>query len=334
MAGTTDHRAAPARSIAARLALGVLAVAAATGVSAQTWPGKPVRVIIPWATGGSTDALGRIVVQRLSETLGQPFVVENRAGAAGTIGTALASKAAPDGYTMLVGTNSTFVMAPFLYKDLGYDNDKALAPVMLISRSPQAITVHPSVPVKTLREFIEFARKRPGQVNFSSAGNGATSHMATEMLRNAAKLDMVHIPYKGGGPSFQALLSGETALSFVDVITVLEQARAGRVRVLALSSLQRSPLLPDVPTASEAGLPGFDTHTSFAAFMPAGTPREIVNRLNAALAKVLAEPATRDRLVQLGMEIVAGSPEEFVAYQKREADKWGRVVRENKITIE
>ncbi len=307
---------------------------AAAPVAAQSWPAKPVRVIIPWATGGSTDALGRILAARLSETLGQPFVVENRAGAAGTIGTAMAAKAPPDGYTMLMGTNSTFVLAPFLYKDLGYDNDRSLAPVMLIARSPQAITVHPSLPVKSLRELIEFVRKRPGQVNFSSAGSGATSHMATEMLRNAAKLDMTHIPYKGGGPSFQALLSGETALSFVDVITVLEQARAGRVRVLAISSLQRSPLLPEVPTASEAGLPGFDTHTSFAAFMPAGTPREVVTRLNAALVKVMAEPATRERLVQLGLEIAATTPEELVAYQKRESEKWGRVVRENRITID
>jgi tripartite-type tricarboxylate transporter receptor subunit TctC len=190
------------------------------------------------------------------------------------------------------------------------------------------------VPVKTLREFVEFTRKRPGQVNFSSAGNGATSHMSTEMFRNAAKLDMVHIPYKGGGPSFQALLSGETALSFVDLITVLEQAKAGKVRVLAITSNQRSPLMPDVPTASEAGLPGFDTHTSFAAFMPAGTPREIVNRLNAAMAKVLAEPAMRERMIQLGMEVAAGSPEDFTAYQKVEAAKWGRLVRENRITIE
>jgi len=188
--------------------------------------------------------------------------------------------------------------------------------------------------VKNLREFIEFTRKRPGQVNYSSAGNGATSHMSTEMFRNAAKLDMVHIPYKGGGPSFLALLSGETALSFVDVITVLEQARAGRVRVLAITSSQRSPLLPDVPTANEAGLVGFDTHTSFAVFMPAGAPREIVNRLNGALVKVLAEPAMRDRLIQLGMEVAATSPEEFSAYQKRESEKWGRLVRENRITIE
>ncbi|MBC7781640.1 MAG: tripartite tricarboxylate transporter substrate binding protein [Proteobacteria bacterium] len=312
----------------------LLCTLAAGGVHAQAWPAKPVRVIIPWATGGSTDSLGRIIVQRLSETLGQPFVVENRAGAAGTIGHALAAKAAPDGYTMLIGTNSTFVMAPHLYKDLGYDNDKSLAPVMLIARSPQTIAVHPSVPVKTLREFVEFTRKRPGQVNFSSAGNGATSHMSTEMFRNVAKLEMVHIPYKGGGPSFLALLSGETALSFVDVITVLEQAKAGRVRVLAITSGQRSPLMPEVPTASEAGLPGFDTHTSFAVFMPAGTPREIVVRLNGALVKVLAEPAMRERLIQQGMEIVASSPEEFAAYQKRESEKWGRVVRENRITIE
>jgi len=312
----------------------LIGIAAAAGAQTPAWPSKPVRVIIPWATGGSTDTLGRILVQRLSEQLGQPFVVENRAGAAGTIGTALAAKSAPDGYTLLIGTNSTFVMAPFLYKELGYDNEKSLAPVMLIARSPQAITVHASVPVKSLREFIEFARKRPGQVNYSSAGNGATSHMSTEMFRNAARLEMVHIPYKGGGPSFQALLSGETALSFVDVITVLEQARAGRVRVLAITSSQRSPLLPEVPTANEAGLAGFDTHTSFAVFMPAGAPREIVSRLNGALVKVLGEPATRDRLVQLGMEIAATSPEEFSVYQRRESEKWGRLVRENRITIE
>lgn len=327
--------AALAALMAGGAAPGLAQVQLQPGAQTQaTWPAKPVRVVIPWATGGSTDALGRILAQRLGDAFGQTFVVENRAGAAGTIGTAAVSKMAPDGYTMLIGTNSTFVMAPHLYKDLGYDNDRALSPVMLIAKAPQAITIHPSVPARTLREFIAFARARPGQVNYSSAGNGATSHMSTEMLRNVAKIDIVHIPYKGGGPSFQALLGGETALSFVDFITVIQQAKAGRVRVLAITGEQRSPLMPEVPTAGEAGLPGFDTHTSFAAFMPAGTPREVIGRLNAALSKALAEPSMRERMLQLGMDVVASSPEEFTAYQRRESEKWSRLIRENQIRIE
>jgi tripartite-type tricarboxylate transporter receptor subunit TctC len=293
-----------------------------------------VRVVVPWAAGGSTDAVTRIVMHRLGEVLAQAFVVENRPGAAGTIGAAFVAKQPPDGYTLLSTTNSTFVLAPLLYKDLPYDTDKAFAPVMLMTLNPQVITIHPSVPAKSLRDFIEFVRKRPGQLNYSSAGAGTTSHMSTEMLRFVAKLDMVHVPYKGGAPSFQALLSGETALSFVDVITVLPAIKAGRLRALAITSERRFPLLPDVPTVKEAGLADFHTHTSFAMFTPAGVSRDIVARLHADLVKVLQHADTREKLLTQGMEVVGSTPEELVAYMRRETERWARVVREQKIRVE
>lgn len=311
---------------------GLLAMPAAA--QAQDYPNKTVRLIVPWAAGGSTDSIGRILAQKLADYTGQQWIVDNRGGATGTIGHALAAKAAPDGYTLLIGTNSTFAIAPHLYKNIQYDNDTAFAPISLVAVNPQILTVHASLPVKTARDLIGLARSRPGQIAFSSAGVGATSHMATELFMNMAKIRMTHVPYKGGGPSFQALISGETALSFVDAITVAPHATAGRVRALATSTLKRTPLMPQVPTVHESGLPDFESVTSFALFAPSGTPRELLARVNREAVRALAASDVRDKLRAQGVDPVGSSPEQLVAYQKQETAKWGKVIREQGIKFE
>ncbi|MBY0269718.1 MAG: tripartite tricarboxylate transporter substrate binding protein [Burkholderiales bacterium] len=303
-------------------------------VFAQEYPNKPVRLIIPWAAGGSTDSIGRILGQKLAEYTGQQWVVDNRGGATGTIGHAFAAKAAPDGYTLLLGTNSTFAIAPHLYKDLQYDSEKAFAPVTLVAISPQILSVHPSLPVKSAKELIALARAQPGKIPFSTAGVGATSHLATELLMNLAKIKMQHIPYKGGGPSANALISGETALSFVDVITALPQAKAGRLRPIATSTARRTPLMQDLPTIAESGLPGFESVTSFGMFAPAGVSREILARVNRESVRALGAADVREKLRAQGIDAVGSTPDELVAHQRQETAKWGKVIREQGIRFE
>lgn len=303
-------------------------------VRAQDYPTKPVKVIVPWAAGGSTDSVGRILANKLSESMGQQFVIDNRPGATGTIGHGIAAKSPADGYTLLIGSNSTFAIAPHLYKNLPYDNDHAFAPVSLLAVSPQILSVHPSVPATDLKSFIALAKARPGQLVFSTAGSGATSHLATELLMMMTGTQMVHVPYKGGGPSAQALLSGETMMSFVDVITCLPFAKSGKLRALATSGARRSPMMPEVPTLDEAGLKGYESSTAFAMFTPAGTPRDIVVKLNRELVRALGNPQVKERLISQGIEPIGSSPEEWVAYEKQETEKWGKVVRTRGIKIE
>jgi len=312
----------------------LLLMAAPFAASAQEYPSKTVRMIIPWAAGGSTDSIGRIVGQKLAEYTGQQWIVDNRGGATGTIGHALASKAPPDGYTLLLGTNSTFAIAPHLYKSIQYDNDTAFAPISLVAISPQILTVHTSLPVKSARDLIVLAKAQPGQIIFSSAGVGATSHMATELFMNMAKIKMTHVPYKGGGPSFQALIGGETALSFVDAITVAPHAKTGRLRALATSTARRTPLMPEVPTVNESGLPGFESVTSFGMFAPAGTSRDIVAKVNRELVRALAANDVKEKLKGQGVDPVGSPPEELVSHQKQETAKWGKVIREQGIKFE
>ena len=302
--------------------------------NAQDYPAKPVRLLIPWAAGGSTDSIGRILAQKLNEYTGQQWIIDNRSGATGTIGHALAAKAPPDGYTILLATNSTFAIAPHLYKTLQYDNDKAFMPISLVAISPQILSVHPSLPVKSVKDLIVLAKSRPAQIQFSTAGVGATSHMATELLMNMAGIKMTHVPYKGGGPSAQALIGGETALSFVDVITALPQAQAGRLRPIATSTASRTSLMRELPTIAESGLPGFESVTSFAMFAPAGTSKEVIARVQRELIKALGTGDVKDKLRAQGIDPVGSGPEELVAHQKAEIAKWGKVIREQGIKFE
>src|SRR5256714_8092160 len=254
--------------------------------------------------------------------------------ATGTIGHALSAKAPPDGYTILLATNSTFAIAPHLYKTLQYDNDKSFAPISLVAISPQILSVHPSLPVKSIKDLIVLAKAKPGQVSFSTAGVGATSHMATELMMNMAGIKMTHVPYKGGGPSAQALIGGETALSFVDVITALPQAQAGRLRPIATSTASRTALMPQLPTIAESGLPGFESVTSFSMFAPGGTSKEIVARVQRELVKAVGTGDVKEKLRAQGIDPVGSGPEELVAHQKAETAKWGKVIREQGIKFE
>lgn len=311
-----------------------LLLAITFSANAQDYPSKGVRLIVPWGAGGSTDSIGRIVAQKLAEHTRQQWIVDNRGGATGTIGHALAAKSPADGYTLLLGTNSTFAIAPHLYKNIQYDTDTAFAPISLVAINPQILTVHPSLPVKSAKDLIALAKARPGQINFSSAGVGATSHMATELFMNMSKIKMTHVPYKGGGPSFQALIGGETALSFVDAITVAPHIKTGRLRALATSTLKRTPLMPELPTVNESGLPNFESVTSFGLFAPAGTPRDIVTKVNRELIRALATNDVKEKLKAQGVDPVGSSPEELVDHQKRESAKWGKVIREQGIKFE
>jgi len=312
--------------------LGLLLAAAAA--SAQEYPAKTVRVIIPWAAGGSTDSIGRIWAARMGENLGHQFVIDNRPGATGTIGTAQAAKTPADGYTVLMGSNSTFAIAPHLYKSLPYDSDKVFTPISLAALSPQMLCVHPSVPAKDLKSFIALAKSKPDQIPFSSAGTGSTSHMATELFMAMAGVKMIHVPYKGGAPSAQALLGGETAMSFVDVITALPFAQVGRLRCLGASTRERSPMMPDVPTINEAGLKGFESGTSFGVFVPLGTPKPVVDKLARETVRALNTPDVKEKLRLQGIDVVASTPDEFAAYIKAESGKWGKIVRDRGITAE
>jgi tripartite-type tricarboxylate transporter receptor subunit TctC len=312
----------------------LLAVLAPHAAVAQTYPSKPVRLVIPWAAGGSTDSIGRILGQKLAEYTGQQWLIDNRGGATGTIGHAFVAKSTADGYTLLLGTNSTFAIAPHLYKGLQYDNEKSFAPVSLVAISPQILSVHPSLPVKSVKELIALAKAKPGAIPFSTAGVGATSHMATELLMNMGGIKMTHIPYKGGGPSAQALIAGETALSFVDVITALPQAQGGRLRAVATSTAKRTALMPELPTIAESGLPGSESITSFGMFAPAGTAPEIIARVNRELARALAAADVKEKLRVQGIDPAGTPPEELTAHQKQETAKWGKVIREQGIKFE
>ena len=319
----------------AALSCAALALTFAPAVArAQAYPAKPVRLVVPWAAGGSTDSISRILGQKLAEYTGQQWIIDNRGGATGTIGHAFAAKAVPDGYTLLLGTNSTFAIAPHLYKNLQYDNERAFAPISLVAVSPQILSVHPSLPVRNAKELIALARAKPGAIPFSTAGVGATSHMATELFMNMARVQMTHVPYKGGGPSAQALISGETALSFVDVITALPQAQAGRLRPIATSTAKRTALMPELPTIAESGLPGFESVTSFGMFAPAGTAQDVIGRVNRELVRALAAADVKDKLRAQGIDPAGTPPEELVAHQKQETAKWGKVIREQGIKFE
>jgi tripartite-type tricarboxylate transporter receptor subunit TctC len=318
-----------------RLLIGAAALAALpaplAAQEATDYPSRPVTVINPWAPGGSSDTIARILMQRIGADLGQPFVVENRPGATGTLGHAAVARARPDGYTLLFGTNSTYAIAPYLQPSLPYDNERAFAGISLVARSPQILCVHPSVPVRDLGELLALARTRPGGLNFSSAGIGGTSHLALEMLMSMAGIHMVHVPYRGGGPSAQAVLAGEVHLTFIDVITALPLMQEGRVRPLGVSTRERAPLAPEVPTIEEAGLPGFESATDFAFLAPAGTPQPIIRRLHAATVAALRAPEVRERLDAAGITVIGSGPEEWPAYFAAENAKWSRIIRERGI---
>lgn len=311
-----------------------LALLLPSGAQAQDYPNKPIKLLIPWAPGGSTDQLGRILTAKLSEQMGQTWVIENKPGATGTIGHAIAARSAPDGYNFLFASNSTFSIAAHLYKDLTYDDVKSFAPVSWAGFNAQILSVHPSMPAKSYAELVALAKAKPGEINFSTAGVGATSHLATELLMSMAGIKMTHVPYKGGDPSLQALLAGETKMSFVDISSAVPHVNAGKLRALATSTPKRISVMPDLPTIDESGLKGFESVTAFGMWAPAGTPQAIIDRVAREIDKALANEDVKKLLRVQGMEAMGGPPSRLAEFQKADSAKWGRIIKERGIKFE
>ncbi len=312
------------------LALAVACAAVAPAGMAQTYPSKPIRFVVPFPPGGPLDVMARGVGQKLQETWGQPVVVDNRPGAGGGIGADLVAKSPGDGYTLLMGAVSTHAINPSLYAKIPYDAQKDFVPVALVAQVPNILVINPSVPVQSVQELIGYARAKPGSLSFGSGSTGSTGHLAGELFKTMAGVDMVHIPYKGGAPAMQDLLAGQTQLMFDNLANALPQVKAGKLRALAVTTLKRAPAVPDLPTIAEAGLPGFDLTTWFGVFVPAGTPPETVAKLNAEIVKALASRDLGERLAAMGtVAPESNTPERFAAFVRAEAAKYAKVVKDS-----
>jgi len=312
----------------------VLAVLVACPALGQTYPSKPIRLIVPFAAGGGNDNIARLVGKRLNESLGQPLVIDNRPGAGGVLGAELAAKSAPDGYTLFLGGVGSHAVNPNLIEKLPYDPIRDFAPVILLAKAPLILVVHPSVPARTLSEFVEYARKNPGKLNFASNGNGSSAQLAAVMFGSMARVDMVHVPYKGLAPALTDLLSGQVQLMFSSVVAILPHIKAGKLRALAVTGEKRMPSLPEVPTVAESGFPGFEASSWYGILAPAGTPREIVTRLNTEFTRALEQPEVRKTLLADGAEPVGGTPESFAAYIRSEKERMGKLIRDANIHLE
>lgn len=308
----------------------LVALALVSGTAAaqvQTYPTKPVRVVIPWPAGGSNDAAGRIVMQRVAVTMGKQFVVDNRAGAAGSIGADQVAKAPADGHTLMVHSTTHLANAHIYDKKLPYDTLKDFAPVAMIAGQPSVLVVHPSLQTRTAKDFIALAKARPGQINYASSGSGSTTHLAMALLSAMTDIKLVHVPYKGGPQEVTSLVSGETGAAVSTIATVITHVNMGRLRALAVASAQRSPTMPDVPTIAESGVPGYEWKGWIAAFAPAGTPERIIDRLNAEIAQALRRPEIADALSKQGLEPWIMTLEALSARINSDYEKYGKVIR-------
>jgi tripartite-type tricarboxylate transporter receptor subunit TctC len=311
----------------------VCALASANAM-AQTYPVKPVRVVIAFAPGGTTDILGRLYAQKLTASSGQLFVVDNRTGAGGTIGTEIVVKSPPDGYTINFGSTSSLAGSPNLYSRLSYDVLRDLAPVAQVATAAFILGVHPSLPVKSVRDLVALARARPGQINFASSGNGSSPHLCGENFKYLAKIDLVHVPYKGVGVAMPDLIAGQVQLLFSDMAPFVPYVKTGRLRVLAVSTAQRSKLYPQLPTIAEAGVPGYELAGWYGVVVPAATPRAIVDRLHAEFSKTMRTSDMVERYATLGVEAVDSTPEQFGAYIRSELVKWGDIIKRSGTKLE
>lgn len=309
------------------LAIAGLLVASTAAAFAQGYPNKPIRIVIAQAPGSATDVISRVVGNRLQESLGQPVVIEARPGAGGAVGTEAAARSAPDGYTLFMANNSTHGSNPALYPKLPYDAVNDFAPITLVAAVPYVLVVDPALPVKSVQDLIALAKSKPGKMNYASAGNGSTHQFCGELLKSMSGIDVLHIPYKGSPPAIAGLLGGEVSLMFANLTDVGSQIRSGKVKALAVTVTRRAGLLPEVPTMSEAGLPGFDIGSWFGLLAPAGTPAPIISRLNAETVKVLGRADVQSTLGAQGLELVPGSPEQFAAHIKSEIAKFTRIAK-------
>jgi tripartite-type tricarboxylate transporter receptor subunit TctC len=303
-------------------------VAGLSIVHAQNYPGKPIRLILPTAAGGSLDTVGRIIAQKFTEHWGQPVVVDNRPGAGGILGTETAAKAAPDGYTLLIASSGNLATTQALYKKIPYDPVRDFAPVVLMTETPYIVVVHPSLPVKTVADLIRLAKARPGQLNYASSGSGSTPHLAGELFKSMAGVNIVHVPYKGSPAALTSLLSGETVIGITGMPSSWAQVKAGRIRALGVASARRSTTAPDLPTVTESGLRGYAVNSWSGLLAPAGTPKPVIASLNAEVMKILAQPEVKQQLLAQGFEVLGGTPEEFGSFIKAEIVKWTKVIRD------
>ncbi len=308
-----------------------IALLLVSAVHAQTYPTKSIRIIVPFPPGGPTDIAARIIADHMTRSLGQSTVVENVAGAGGVLGTERVVKSAPDGYTILVGSSGALSVAPSLYPKLGFDPVKDLAAVSLVIRVPGYLVVHPTVPATNVRELIAYTKKMPGQLSYGSAGNGTSLHTNMELFKTLSGLDILHVPYRGSAPSAAALVAGEVQMAMDMGPVVMPHVKSGRLRVLAVTTDTRAKVLPDVPTMAEAGVNGFSAYTWFGMMVPAAVPREIIQKLHTQVVKAMEPAEVRQRMENLGSEVVANTPEEFAAFQKSEVIKWAKVVKDANI---
>ena len=308
-------------------ALGGMLACLASSVLAQAYPNHAIRLVVPFPAGGTTDILARAVGQKLTESLGQSVVVDNRPGAGGNIGADIVAKSAPDGYTLLMGTVGTHAINPSLYTKMPYDHVKDFVPVVLVAGVPNVLVVNPSVPVQSVADLIKLAKSKPGEINFASSGAGTSIHLSGELFKAMAGVDMTHVPYKGSAPALTDLIGGQVQLMFDNLPSALPQIKAGKLRAIAVTSLKRAPVLPDVPTIAESGLPGFEASSWFGVLAPAGTPAPVVAKLNAEVNKWLQSPDAREQLLAQGAVAAGGTPEQFAAHIRTETEKWAKVVK-------
>lgn len=313
----------------ASLVAGFILMSFATLAAAQAWPSKPIRYIVPFAPGGTTDILARTIGDKLSVVLGQPVIIENRPGAGGGVGAEATAKAAPDGYTIMGGTISTHAINASLYSNLPYDPVKDFVPITLIARVPNMLVINPSIPAKDVKELIALMKARPGTFTFASSGNGTSQHLSGELFKSMAGVEMQHIPYKGSPPALQDVMGGQVSMTFDNITTAWPLTKGGKLRALAVTTAKRSPIAPDVPTLAESGLAGYEIGSWQGVFAPAATPPAIVRRLNTEIVKIINAPDVQAKLLGLGAEPVANTSDEFAALVKAEVIKWGDVVRKS-----
>jgi len=315
-------------------AFAALLLACPPVAGAQDYPQQTVKIVVPFVAGGGVDVVARIIAPKLAEELGQSVIIENRGGAGGMLGATAVAQAAPDGYTFLLGTGSTHGTNAAVYAKVGYDPVRDFTPVVLVSQSPLLLVVRPTLPAKSVKEFIALAREKPGQLSFGSYGTGSINHLGAELFNSMAKIQTNHVPYRGSAPALVDLIGGRIDFTFDGVSTSLDHVRSGTLRLLGVAGSHRSPVLPDAPTVSEAGVPGFDTSVWFALFAPAHTPKVAVDKINAKMNAVLASPQVKEAFVRLGFETVGGTPEVLATRVKTEMAKWVELVREKNIRIE
>jgi tripartite-type tricarboxylate transporter receptor subunit TctC len=315
------------RALALFIAIATLATPFAFAQSTANYPAKPVRLVVPFPAGGTTDILARAVAQKLSEAWGQQVIVDNRPGAGGNIGSDLVAKSKPDGYTLLMGTVGTHAINPSLYKNMPYDHVKDFVPVILVAGVPNVLVVNPSLPVHSVPELIAYAKANPGKLNFASSGNGTSIHLSGELFKAMTGVEMTHVPYKGSAPALTDLIGGQVQLMFDNLPSSLPFIKAGKLRALAVTSGARAAALPDLPTLAESGLPGFEASSWFGVLAPAGTPRDIVAKLDGTIASWLASPEAKEKLLAQGAIAAGGTPDDFARHIAAETSKWAKVVK-------